>query len=280
MPSLEPIDLNFLGAARSVGVYVVETDDGLALFDCGPATTLERLHAGLHERGLALADLRHLMLSHIHFDHAGAAGVLVREHPDLTVWVSELGARHLVDPSRLEASARRLYGPAFDTLWGELAPIPERNLRIADGDVLGWEAFPAPGHASHHVAYFRDGVLLAGDAVGVRIQPSEFVLPVAPPPDIDVEAWHATIDTIEAHEPSELALIHFGAADDVASHLERLRGELDAWAAFVRDTDDEEGFLAFARERAGADAEAYDVVAPFWQTWQGLRRYWDKRTAA
>jgi glyoxylase-like metal-dependent hydrolase (beta-lactamase superfamily II) len=280
MPSLDPIDLHFLGVERSIGVYLIDTVDGPALYDCGPATTLERLHEGLRERGLALADVKHLLLSHIHFDHAGAAGVLVREHPELTVWVSAIGAPHLVDPSRLEASARRLYGPSFDTLWRELAPVPEQNIRIADGDVLGWEAFPTPGHASHHVCYFRDGVLLAGDACGVRPQPCSYVMPVAPPPDIDVEAWHATISAIERREPDELALIHFGVAEDVAAHLARLREELDLWTAFVGTGADEPAFLAFVRERAGADADFYDVVAPFMQSWQGLRRYWDKLAAA
>jgi glyoxylase-like metal-dependent hydrolase (beta-lactamase superfamily II) len=279
MANLQLLDLEFLGVQRSIGAYVVDTDDGLALFDCGPATTASRLRDALAEQGLGLADLRHLLLSHIHFDHAGAAGVLVREHPALTVWVSELGARHLVDPSRLEASARRLYGAAFDQLWGELAPVPAERIRIAAGHVLGWEAFPAPGHASHHVCYFRDGVLLAGDACGVRPQPSSFVLPVAPPPDIDVEAWHRTIDEIERREPRELALIHFGVATDAADHLHRLRAELDAWAAFVGEGADEQEFIAFARERIGEDADHYDTVASFAQSWQGLRRYWEKRAA-
>jgi len=280
MASLEPIDLRFLGVERSIGVYVIETSDGLALFDCGPASTLERLHEGLGERGLALSDLRHLLLSHIHFDHAGAAGVLVREHPELTVWVSAIGAPHLVDPTRLEASARRLYGSAFDQLWGELAPVPEQNIRLAADDVLGWEAFPTPGHASHHVCYFRDGVLLAGDACGVRPMPSTYVLPVSPPPDIDVDAWHHTITTIEQHTPDELALIHFGIVDDAPDHLKRLRDELDLWTAFVGSGATEEAFLAFVRERAGDEAEHYDQVAPFGSSWQGLRRYWDKRAAA
>src|SRR5262249_43071155 len=153
--------------------------------------------------------------SHIHLDHAGAAGAIVREHPELMVWVSEIGAPHLSDPSRLEASARRLYGDSFDPLWGELAPVPPGKVRIATGNVLGWEVSPAPGHASHHVCYLRDGTLLAGDACGVRIQPSAYVVPVSPPPDVDVEAWHATMAEIERRAPGRLALIHFGVATDV-----------------------------------------------------------------
>jgi glyoxylase-like metal-dependent hydrolase (beta-lactamase superfamily II) len=276
----EPIDLEFLGYARSIGVYLLETSDGPALFDCGPSTTLESLRRGLAKRGFALTDIRHLLLSHIHLDHAGAAGPIVREHPDLTVWVSEVGAPHLADPSRLEASARRLYGERFDSLWGELSPIPEANIAIARGNVLGWEAFPTPGHASHHVSYFKDGTLLAGDACGVRLQPSDYVFPVAPPPDIDLEAWFATIAEIQAREPERLALIHFGIAADADEHLARLGSELDRWAELVRSGLDPEEFALEARKGAGPDAEIYDAIAPYDQSWQGLRRYWDKRTAA
>ena len=274
---LEPLDLRFQGVERSIGAYLVETVDGPALHDCGPAPCLPRLEEALADRGVALTDVRHLLLSHIHFDHAGAAGSLVRRHPGLIVWVSAVGAPHLVDPSRLEASARRLYGEEFDSLWGELVPIPESNVRIAAGDVVGWEAFPATGHASHHVCYLRDGVLLAGDACGVRVEGHAYVEPVTPPPDIDVDAWHATIAEIERRDPDRLALIHFGVATDPRDHLRRLGEELDRWAGWVREGIDEEAFVARARESAGEDAELYDVVAPFWQSWHGLRRYWDKR---
>jgi glyoxylase-like metal-dependent hydrolase (beta-lactamase superfamily II) len=274
---MEPIDLRFGGAERAIGVYLLDTDDGPALFDCGPTSTLPNLEAGLAERGLALTDVRHLLLSHIHLDHAGAAGPIVRRHPGLTVWVSPVGAPHLVDPANLERSARRLYGDMFDPLWGELAPVPERNVRLAEGDVLGWEAFPTQGHASHHVSYHRDGTILAGDAAGVRIAPSDYVLPVSPPPDIDVEAWHATARELARRRPDRLALIHFGVHEDCADHLARLEEELDRWAAWVGGGMDADAFVAAARESAGDGADEYDRVAPFWQSWQGLRRYWDKR---
>jgi glyoxylase-like metal-dependent hydrolase (beta-lactamase superfamily II) len=270
------LDLNFGGSPQAIGVYVVDTDDGLALFDCGPSSTLPALEAGLAEHGLGLEDIRHLLLSHIHLDHAGAAGPLVRRHPGLTVWVSEVGAPHLLDPSRLERSARRLYGDSFDPLWGELAPVPEENVRIATGDVLGWQSFPTIGHASHHVSYVRDGTLLAGDAAGVRMPGASYVLPVSPPPDVDVEGWHATVDAIRAHKPERLALIHFGVHEDVDVHLDRLELELDRWAGRVRDGMEQVAFVEAAQADAGADADLYDRVAPFWQSWQGMRRYWDK----
>ena len=277
MDSLRLIDLNFGGAPHAIGVYLVETTDGLALFDCGPTSTLPALEAGLAEHGLALEDLRHLLLSHIHLDHAGAAGPIVRRHPNLTVWVSKIGAPHLVDPSRLERSARRLYGELFDPLWGELAAVPEQNVRTAEGNVLGWESFPTQGHASHHVSYFRDGTLLAGDAAGVRMPGASYVLPVSPPPDIDVEAWHATAAAIRARKPERMALIHFGVHEDVETHLDRLELELDRWAARVRDGMEQEEFVAAARADAGEDASLYDRVAPFWQSWHGMKRYWDRR---
>jgi glyoxylase-like metal-dependent hydrolase (beta-lactamase superfamily II) len=278
---LELLDLEFLGAERAIGVYIVETSDGPALFDCGPATTVPRLHEALSEHGLTLTDIRHLLVSHIHLDHAGAAGTLVREHPELTVWVSEIGAPHLAAPERLERSARRLYGDNFDTYWGELAPVPEQNIRIASGDVLGWETFPAPGHASHHVAYFRDGTLLAGDACGIRPQPANYILPLAPPPDIDLEAWHTTLDEIAWRAPERLALTHFGIETAAPDHLERLSVELDRWAELVHDGMSEEDFIAATRPQAGEDAPAlFDPVNSFGQSWQGLRRYWDKRAEA
>jgi glyoxylase-like metal-dependent hydrolase (beta-lactamase superfamily II) len=274
---LYPIDLHFLGFENAIGPYLIDTDGGPLLFDCGPTSTLPRLKEGLAELDLKLSDIRHLVLSHIHLDHSGAAGPIVREHPDLTVWVSEIGARHLVDPSRLEASARRLYGDDFDRMWGELAPVPQENVRIAAGDVLGWEAFPTPGHASHHVCYFQEGILLAGDACGIRVQPKRYILPLSPPPDIDVEAWHRTIDEIERREPECLALIHFGVETDTPDHLRRLREELDRWTAWVGAGMDEQAFVERAREAAEDDGPLYDEVAPFEHSWAGLRRYWDKR---
>jgi glyoxylase-like metal-dependent hydrolase (beta-lactamase superfamily II) len=279
MSWLELIDLNFGASPQAIGVYLVETDDGPALFDCGPASTLDALDAGLAADGLRLTDVKHLLLSHIHLDHAGAAGSLVRRHPELTVWVSPVGRPHLIDPSRLERSARRLYGEMFDPLWGELAPVPEENVRVADGDVLGWEAFPTPGHASHHVSYLRDGTLLAGDAAGVRMPGASYVLPVCPPPDITVEGWHETIAEIRRREPARLALIHFGVHEDVTAHLDRLEWELDRWAERVRDGMTEGDFVAAGRADAGDDADLYERVAPLWQSYLGMKRYWDSRRA-
>ena len=276
----EPLDLHHLGHERVIGSYLLETDDGLALQDCGPTTCVPELKARLAERGLELGDVRHLLLSHIHVDHAGAAGVLVREHPGLQVHVSEIGAPHLVDPSRLERSARRLYGDDFDRLWGELAPVPEANVEVVGSETLGLATFPSPGHASHHVCYLDgDGTLYAGDAVGVRIQPSEFVLPPTPPPEVDLEAWERTLDEIARLAPERLALIHFGVFEDVGRHLDELRRRLREWAERVRDGASEEQFAAEAEADLAADRDAYEQAMPFWQSYAGLVRYWEKRAA-
>jgi glyoxylase-like metal-dependent hydrolase (beta-lactamase superfamily II) len=281
----EPIDLRHQAADKVIGVYLVETDDGPALFDCGPTTCIPALRAGLADRGVALTDVGHLLLSHIHLDHAGAAGVLVREHPGLQVHVSAIGAPHVVDPSRLDRSARRLYGDAFDELWGELAPVSEENVHVVGQDVLGLECFPTPGHASHHVSYLHeDGTLYAGDAAGVRVVPGRHVIPVSPPPDFDLEVWERTLDEIERRAPKRLALIHFGVAEDVGYHLELMREMLHTWAERVRLGATEQEFvdagLAELRERVGESGELWQRAAPLWQSYIGLKRYWDKKAEA
>lgn len=281
MPT-HPIDLHHQGAERVIASYLLETDDGPALFDCGPSTAFQALKDGLRTRGLALTDIRHLLLSHIHLDHAGAAGAIVREHPELQVHVSGVGAPHLVDPSRLEASARRLYGDTFDTLWGELAPVPEENVHIVGDRVLGLDCFPSPGHASHHVVYVAtDGTAYCGDAAGVRIQPHDEVMPPTPPPEIDVEAWKSTLDELEARKPERLALVHFGVADDVERHIDELRRRLDEWVELIERGADETAFAERAvAEFDTAARDAYERAMPLWQSFAGLKRYVQKRTPA
>ncbi len=273
----EPIDLLHQGCPRSIGCYVLDTEDGPALFDCGPSTTIAALKAGLERDGLQLTDVRHLLLSHIHLDHAGAAGALVREHPALQVHVSAVGAPHLVDPTRLERSARRLYGDSFDRLWGELVPVPEANVHVVGERVVGLECFPTPGHASHHVCYLdADGTLYSGDAAGVRIQPGRYVLPPTPPPEFDLAAWQQTLDEMEHRQPERLALIHFGVADDPRRHIADLRLELYDWAEYVEGGATEEEFIAYGRaelENAGEDVAVYDVAMPLWQSYRGLARW-------
>ena len=281
---MELLDLEHLGRERVIGSYLLAGDEP-ALVDCGPASCLDALRAGLAGHGLEVGELRHLLLTHIHLDHAGAAGSLVRENPGLLVHVSEVGAPHLVDPSRLERSARRLYGDDFDRLWGPLVPVPEENVRVVGDRVLDLEVFPTPGHASHHVSYLTaDGACCTGDAAGVRIPPGTYVAPVAPPPDIDVEAWERTLDAIAERRPERLLLAHFGVADDPEFHLAELRAALRTWAERAREGSEEEFIRAAEADvRAAADqatAELFEQAGPFWQSYAGLRRYWDKKGEA
>jgi len=278
------IDLGHSGPGV-VASYLLDTDDGPALFDCGPTTCIPALEAGLAAHGLSLGDIRHLLLSHIHLDHAGAAGVLVRLQPGLRVHVSEIGAPHLLDPSRLEASARRLYGDAFDQLWGELAPIPQENLRVVGDRVVGLECFPTTGHASHHVSYFAaDGTVYAGDAAGVRLVGAAFVMPPCPPPEFDLEAWERTIQEIARRAPSRLALVHFGVHDDVQEHLAALRETLSRWSSRVEHGMDEATFIAAARldleQTDPTLVDAYQQAGPYWHHFRGIERYWRKRREA
>ncbi len=275
----EPIDLVHLGHERVIGVYLVETTDGLGLFDCGPRTCVDVLEAGLAARGVEPGDLRHLLLSHIHLDHAGAAGTLVRRRPRLQVHVSEIGAPHVVDPSRLVSSARRLYGDQLELLWGVPEPVPTVNVHVAGSRVMGLDCFPSPGHASHHVCYVGDdGTLFAGDAAGVRITPARHVLPQAPPPDVDLEGWERTFAEIERRAPRALALTHFGLVGAIGDHVDQARTRLRLWADRIRAGIGEEEWIAAAREELVADegpewAERTQRAAPLEQSYAGISRY-------
>jgi glyoxylase-like metal-dependent hydrolase (beta-lactamase superfamily II) len=276
------IDLQHLGRSRVIASYLLAGDEP-ALVDCGPTTCLGALEEGLAGQGLAAEDLRHLLLTHIHLDHAGAAGALVRRNPGLRVHVSEIGAPHLVDPSRLEASARRLYAEDFDQLWGELVPVPEENVHVVGDEVHGLEAWPTPGHASHHVSYLsEDGTCYSGDVTGVVIAPSALIAPVCPPPDVDLEAWDRSLDSIAGRKPERLCLPHFGVVEEPAGHIERTRQRLRAWADRVSDGASEEEFVHAAERELeeAADPEiaaAYTQAGPLWQSYAGLVRYFAKK---
>jgi glyoxylase-like metal-dependent hydrolase (beta-lactamase superfamily II) len=255
-----------------------QVDD--VLVDPGPESSVDTLLDALGDE-----QPRALLLTHIHFDHAGAAGALVREWPDVEVWVHERGARHLVDPARLVASAKRLYGADFDRLWGEVVPIPERSLRVLHGgeSLDGWDVAYTPGHASHHVSYrHRDsGWVFPGDTCGVRMPDGDLLLAPTPPPDVDLEAWRASLDAIEAWEPTTLAITHFGDYADVDEHLQRLREALSTWGDLARVTD-QASYAAALRDAYGAalgptGAAAFAQAMPADAQWLGLDRYWTRR---
>jgi glyoxylase-like metal-dependent hydrolase (beta-lactamase superfamily II) len=267
------IDVKHLGRDRVIGAYDV---DG-AVVDPGPASTVETL--------LSEVEPRALMLTHIHLDHAGATGVLVRRFPKLKVYVHERGAPHLIDPSRLLKSAAQLYGDDMDRLWGEVAPVPEENITVLSGGetVEGFRVEYAPGHASHHVVYLHEatGHAYVGDVGGVRVPPSGFTLAPTPPPDIDLEKWHASIDMVAAWRPERLGLTHFGYVEDVSEQLDRVRAWLEEWGPLARELSPEK--FAARVERTMRDAAGDDAgdrlvqAAPPEQMHLGLARYWRKK---
>jgi len=265
-----------LGRPHVIGCWEV---DG-ALVDPGPQSSMDTLLEALGEERP-----RAILLTHIHLDHAAATGALVRRWPELEVYVHERGAPHLVDPSKLLASAERLYGDAMEYLWGEIVPVPEANVKpLAGGEeVLGMRVAYTPGHASHHVCYFHEdsGVAFVGDVAAVRIPPSELIVPPTPPPDIDIETWTESIAIVESWRPERLALPHFGQVDEPIAHLEkvreRLREESDA-ARDLAEEDYEARHRKLVAESVGAETaeELIQCVPPQYQ-WRGLDRYWRKR---
>jgi glyoxylase-like metal-dependent hydrolase (beta-lactamase superfamily II) len=292
MNKITVLDTNWVGHPKSIAAALLESENHLAIVDPGPESTLATLRGQLRARNISIADLDTILLTHIHLDHAGATGALVRENPSLSVYVHASGARHLVDPAKLLASASRLWGDELKILFGETLPIPQENLRILEGGetlTLGGrklDVIYTPGHASHHVSYWHpeSGTAFVGDVAGVRIEPLDYVLAPTPPPDIDIEAWHDSIALIRAWQPRRLAVTHFGAAANPPAHLDKLERALDRWAARARETDRE----SFARElradveeQCGAeDAACYQQGAPYEHIYDGLERYWQKREAA
>ncbi len=277
MDEPRPIDVRFMGREKVICCWQV----GDALIDPGPASALDALLAGLGDRRPA-----RLLLTHVHLDHAGAAGVLVRRWPTLEVCVHERGAPHMLDPSKLLESARQLYGDEMDRLWGEVAPVPEGNLRVLRGgeSLEGFDVAYTPGHAWHHVSYRHEdsGWAFTGDTTGVRIPPSGHLLPPTPPPDIDLEAWHRSLDAVAAWSPAAVALTHFGAYEDVAGHLAGMREALDRWGALARDLDQDAYARALEddirRHTSEADGASFLLAMPPDQQQLGLARYWRKRT--
>jgi glyoxylase-like metal-dependent hydrolase (beta-lactamase superfamily II) len=276
---MRAIDLHHLGREKVICCWEA---DGV-LVDPGPQSCEETLLDALGDERP-----RALLLTHIHFDHAGAAGALVRRWPDLPVYVHERGAPHIARPERLVASATRLYGEAdMQRLWGDVIPVPEENLRVLVGGESGVEgAFSVaytPGHASHHVSFLHEdsGWAFVGDVAGVRVAPSDFVLAPTPPPDIDVEAWERSIDLVAGWEPSSLALTHFGEVSDPAAHLEGVREALHC-QCHLTACHDLDGFIAAMGERVRAampdgDADSVLQAAPLHHLYQGLDRYQSKR---
>lgn len=275
---MRPIDCLHLGRERVICCWQI----GDVLVDPGPSSCLETLLAALDGRRP-----RALLLTHIHLDHAGASGSLARMFGDMEVYVHERGAPHMADPERLLNSAKRLYGDDMDRLWGRFDPVSTEQLRpLAGGEVLEFgdlrfEVAYTPGHASHHVSYLHDGTAFVGDVAGVRITPQTPPFPPTPPPDIDVELWHRSLERIAAWAPERLAMTHFGASEDVQQQLADVGARLDRIAELAAELDSA-GWIAAVQAdlRAASSPEVYEAylqAAPTDQAYAGLRRYWDRR---
>lgn len=293
------IDLTFIGLRHVIGTAVLPGPSGVTLIDPGPTSCLPALESGLARHGLRLDDVRTILLTHIHLDHAGATGTLMARLTQAVTYVHERGAPHMIDPGRLLASATRLYGDNMDRFWGAFVPAPADRLRVLTGgellDVGGRRLKVAytPGHASHHVSYLdlTTGQAFVGDTGGIRVA-NGFIKAPTPPPDIDLEAWEDSLQAIESWRPTSLVLTHFGVVDQPADHLRQFRSVLDRQARAVRATLEAEGtdeerirrFSADMRAEARrvlseADALATEAAAAFDQLWLGLARYWRKRAA-
>jgi glyoxylase-like metal-dependent hydrolase (beta-lactamase superfamily II) len=291
-------DLHFQGHANRIASAVLSGTSGVAIVDPGPSTCMARLEDALADLGTGLDAVTHVLLTHIHLDHAGAVGSIVRRHPTVRVVVHARGAPHLVDPTKLLQSAGRLYGDDMERLWGRCEPVPRESLDVVEGgesmSVAGrlLRVAYTPGHASHHVSYFdrATGVAWVGDTAGVCVG-NGYVLPPTPPPDVDLEAWKESLALIERWRPGSLFLTHCGVIEHPRVHLQELAHNLDQVAAWVRESlerpgTDEERRAAFEalvrrelrrsmREELAAD---YESAAGFGLSWLGLARYWRRRS--
>ena len=295
---IEPLDLHFLGHPRTIASFLVRGPGGALLIETGPSTTLPALQSALAERGLAPSDIHTVLLTHIHLDHAGAAGWWARQ--GATIYVHQNGAPHLAQPERLLASARRIYGDQMDALWGEFLPVPPDQLRaLNDNDVveaagLHFTALDTPGHAGHHLVYQLDDIGFSGDLAGVRRPGIKHVRLPTPPPEFDREAWLASIEKVRARGLARLYLTHFGPLDDVSAHLGAVARLVRAYSDRVREALERGAdraavladFEAWEQGRLEADHvpavewPVYADIGPVGMTIDGLMRYWQKKAKA
>jgi len=301
MNSITTLDNLWMGRPRSIAAGLLESDGHGAIVDPGPGSTLETLRQQLRARGISVGNLDAILLTHIHLDHGGATGALVRENPGLAVYVHKNGAPHMIDPSKLLASAQRLWPNDLHQLFGETLPVPAENLRVLEGGemlMLGSrqvEVVYTPGHASHHVSYFEktEGVAFVGDTAGVRIEGNSFAMPATPPPDIDVGIWDTSFAAILERKPTRLFLTHFGCSDNPSEHILLFRERLHRWAALTMEilrtaTSDSAAMEAFmaatyaeiSEHLPAGEADHYAFSAGLNLSFLGLARYLRKRASA
>lgn len=295
-PIITTLDTRFLNESSVIAVYLIESEDGLILVDTGPETVFENLASALSERGYDPGDVRHVLLTHIHFDHAGAAWKFAQA--GATVYVHPIGLPHMQNPERLWSSAKRIYQDAMETLWGQMQPIDAAKLvAVEQGDHLslggvGVDVHYTPGHAVHHNAYQLGDAIFCGDVAGVKIHQGPAV-PPCPPPDIDVDAWKRSIQTLRDLNPARLYLAHYGAVDTPAAHLDALQARLEDWAAWIKPHFDAGAaaaeitpqFVEYTQAQlrqdgvSEADIARYEAGNPSFMSVTGLMRYWKLKTS-
>jgi glyoxylase-like metal-dependent hydrolase (beta-lactamase superfamily II) len=293
---IETIDLDFMGTEEIIASFLLVGEGSAAIVETGPTTCIENLLRGLEDHGVDPEGIEQVFLTHIHLDHSGASGNLTELLPNATFYVHEVGYPHLVDPSKLLQSAARLYGEEnMDELWGEVRPVSEdRLVKLEGGEEIEaagglLTTHYTPGHAYHHLAYFepQSGTLFTGDVGGVRLPGQSYVKPPTPPPEVDIEAWKGSIETIRKLEPKVLCPTHFGSYEDVERHLSELEQRLQDWLLLVEERMDEgrsqediaeeleaKGDAEMLREGADPeDAERYELAANYEMLVAGLMRY-------
>jgi len=288
------IDLHFMGFPGTIASYLIPHAHGVVLVECGPSSTLPALQAGLKAHGYSVKDVTDVLLTHIHLDHAGAAGWLARQGAH--IYVHPIGAPHLRDPEKLLASAQRIYGDAMQTLWGEFLPVPPECLLVPqNGDNieiggLRFRAVDTPGHADHHFAYLLDDLCFSGDIGGVRLASFWHIRLPMPPPDLHIGKWRQSLQRLSSLPIRRVAPTHFGIFEDAGWHFKAAAEALDdvnAWIEATMPSDPpveelNEHFVAWARHRsleAGVPPEvidAYEAANPSWMSTYGIQRYWKK----
>ncbi len=297
MPEIINLDLSFQGVLNTIGTYVIKSETGLAMIETGPASCLDTAQAELAKHGLSVSDIKHVLVTHIHFDHAGAAGWWASQGAH--IYVHHVGAKHMIDPTKLVASATRIYGDAMDTMWGPLLPIDPKNLtELHEGDVitvgdLEFECLDTPGHATHHMAYRLGNRCFSGDVGGTRLKNRPLIDIPAAPPEFNLPVWLESVQRLKDYHFEELYPTHFGGiigAENVEAHLTELQGFIPSMAGLIKDemlagADRDQivkTYLAWQTARAKAagfsdeDVHRYMTSTPPDMSVDGVRRYWTK----
>ncbi|MCB9135252.1 MAG: MBL fold metallo-hydrolase [Anaerolineales bacterium] len=294
MPPLHILDLNFQGQSHTIAAYLIPHSNGGILIETGPGSTIPGLTAGLRTHGFAPSDITHALLTHIHLDHAGAAGWLAQQGAH--IYVHKIGVPHLLNPDRLLVSASRIYGDAMDTLWGDFLPVPADKLTsLSDGDTISigslqFTALDTPGHATHHMSYLLEDICFTGDVAGVRLPETAHVRVPAPPPEFHLEQWRQSLARLRTLDVNYLAPTHFGLFADPHTHLdalERALNHLETWmeSTLPNNTDVEElktHLTAWTYQTARAEGlsedlwQAHEAINPIWMSASGIHRYWHR----